>query len=95
MSQLLIQNKYMNYTPLNDAYNIHHVNPHLYTQRIIYSSNCIFCGNQDTTALMLNQDNGAFRHCNNRSCRKNFRANILSKPIDNYISATTHLKGTN
>lgn len=85
----------MNYTPLNDAYNIHHVNPQLYTQPIIYSSICIFCQNQDTTALMLNQDNGAFRHCNNASCRKNFRANIISKPIDNYVKATTHLKGTN
>jgi transcription elongation factor Elf1 len=85
----------MNYTPLNDAYNIHHINSNTYTQSIQYSSQCIFCGNEDTTALMLNQDNGAFRHCNNPSCRKNFRATILSKPISNYTKATTHLKGTN
>ena len=85
----------MNYTSLNDAYNIHHVKSHPYTQQIIYSSICIFCQNQDTTALMLNQDNGSFRRCNNLSCRKNFRANILSKPIDNYVKSTTHLKGTN
>ena len=31
----------------------------------------------------------------NRSCRKQFRANILSKPVDNYIKATAHLNGTN
>jgi len=82
----------MNYTPLNEAYNMHHVNSNTYTQPIQYSSKCIFCGNQDTTALMLNQD---FRHCNNPSCRKNFRADILSKPVANYIKSTTHLKGTN
>lgn len=85
----------MNYTPLNEAYNIHHVNSNTYTQTIQYSSKCIFCSNEDTTALMLNQDNGAFRHCNNPSCRKNFRADILSKPINNYSKATTHLKGSN
>ena len=85
----------MNYTSLNDAYNIHHVKSHPYTQQIIYSSICIFCKNQNTTALMLNQDNGSFRQCNNLSCRKNFRADILSKPIDNYVKSTTHLKGTN
>ena len=85
----------MNFTSLNEAYNIHHIKSHSYTQPIIYSSICIFCKNQDTTALMLNQDNGSFRHCNNLSCRKNFRANILSKPIDNYVKSTTHLKGTN
>jgi len=85
----------MNYTPLYEAYNIQHINSHPYTQAIQYSSQCIFCGHQDTAALMQNQDNGSFRQCKNASCRKQFRANIVSKPIANYISATTHLRGTN
>lgn len=83
------------FTPLNEAYNIHHVNTQSYTQAIQYSSQCIYCSNQDTTALMPNQDNGSFRQCNNRSCRKQFRAKIVSKPVENYVNATTHLKGTN
>lgn len=85
----------MNYTLLNDAYNIHHINNHPYSQPVTYNSQCVFCGSVDTIALMFNQDNGSFRRCNNRSCRKDFRANIMSKPIQNYTSATTHLKGTN
>ena len=85
----------LTFTSLNEAYNIHHVNTQSYIQPIQYSSNCIFCSNQDTTALMPKQDNGSFRQCNNRSCRKQFRANILSKPVDNYIKATAQLKGTN
>ena len=83
------------FTPLNEAYNIHHVNTQSYTQTIQYSSQCIFCSNQDTTALMPTQDNGSFRQCNNRDCRKQFRANIMSKAIENYVNATMHLKGTN
>ena len=85
----------MNYTLLNVAYNIHHINSHPYSQPIVYSSQCVFCRSSDTYALMFNQDNGSFRRCLNRSCRKDFRANIVSKPIENYTSATTHLKGTN
>ena len=61
------------FTPLNEAYNIHHVNTQSYTRAIQYSSQCIFCSNQDTIALMQAQDNGSFRKCNNRSCRKQFR----------------------
>ena len=83
------------FTPLNEAYNIQHINNHPYTQAIQYSSQCIFCSSKDTTALMQSQDNGSFRCCNNRSCRKQFRATILSKPIENYVNGTTHLKGTN
>ena len=83
------------FTSLNDAYNIHHINLQSYTQAIQYSSQCIFCSNKDTIALMQAQDNGSFRQCNNRGCRKQFRANIVSKPVENYVNATTHLKGTN
>jgi hypothetical protein len=85
----------MNYTPLNEAYNIHHINSHPYTKPIMYSSVCIFCSNKDTTALMPNQDKGAFRRCNNPSCRKQFKAATISDPITNYVAATSHLKGTN
>jgi hypothetical protein len=83
------------FTSLNEAYNIHHVNSNSYTQPIQYNSQCIYCSNQDTTALMPKQDNGSFRQCNNRSCRKQFRANIMSKSVENYVNATMHLKGTN
>ena len=83
------------FTSLNDAYNIHHISLQSYTQAIQYSSQCIFCSNKDTIALMQAQDNGSFRQCNNRGCRKQFRANIVSKPVENYVNATTHLKGTN
>lgn len=87
----------MNYTPLTEAYKIHHtnINSAITNTHLIYSSVCIFCSNTDTTALMPLQDGGSFRRCNNLSCRKNFRAQILSKPVTNYISATSHLKGTN
>jgi hypothetical protein len=83
------------FTFLHEAYDIQHINQHPYTQPVQYSSQCIFCGTQDTTALMPSQDKGSFRRCNSRSCRKHFRANIISKPIENYVTATTHLKGTN
>jgi hypothetical protein len=83
------------FTFLHEAYNIQHVNAHPYTKPIQYSSQCIYCSNQDTTALMPSQDNGSFRRCNNPSCKKQFRANIVSKPVENYVAATTHLKGTN
>ena len=85
----------LRFTHLNEAYSIHHIKTHPYTQQIQYSSQCIFCSSQDTIALMPTQDNGSFRRCNNASCRKQFRANIMSKPIENYVAATTHLKGTN
>ena len=83
------------FTPLNEAYNIQHINKHPYTQPVQYSSQCIFCSKLDTTALMPSQDNGSFRRCNNRSCKKDFRATIMSKPIENYVNGTRHLKGTN
>ena len=83
------------FTSLNEAYDIQNINKHPYTQAVQYSSQCIYCSNKDTTALMQKQDNGSFRQCNNQSCRKQFRANILSKPIENYVNMTTHLKGTN
>jgi len=85
----------LTFTSLNEAYNIQHVNTQSYMQSIQYSGQCIFCSNQDTTALMPKQDNGSFRQCNNRSCRKQFRATIVSKSVENYKNATAQLKGTN
>jgi transcription elongation factor Elf1 len=85
----------MNYTSLNDAYKIHHINNQTYTQPTTYSSQCIFCSNNESMALMQNQDNGSFRRCSNTSCRKEFRAKILASPITNYLRATSHLQGTN
>jgi hypothetical protein len=87
----------MNYTPLNEAYKIHHTNNKSYNNNVQpqYDPKCIFCSSVDTVALMLLQDGGFFRRCINRSCRKDFRAQIQSTPVTNYIHATSHLKGTN
>ena len=85
----------LTFTSLNEAYNIQHVDTQSYIQPIQYSGQCIFCSNQDTTALMPKQDNGSFRQCNNRSCRKQFRATIVSKSVENYKNATAQLKLTN
>jgi transcription elongation factor Elf1 len=85
----------MNYTFLNDAYQIQHTNKQTYSQPIKYSKQCIFCGNNDSIALMQNQDNGSFRRCANVSCKKEFRSNILSNAVNNYLKATSHLQGTN
>ena len=83
----------MNYTSLTDAYKIHHINNQTYSQPIQYSSQCIFCSNNESIALMQNQDNGSFRRCT--GCKKEFRAKILTSPITNYLNATSHLHGTN
>ncbi len=85
----------MNYTPLNEAYEIHHTNNNTYKKPLQYNNKCIFCTSTDTTALMPSQDGGSFRRCNNRSCRKNFRATPNSTPVANYAYATSHLQGTN
>lgn len=83
----------MNFTPLEDAYKIHHTNSNAYYGKTQYSSQCPFCPCKDTTPLMQAQDGGSFRRCN--QCRKNFHATILSQPVSNYIDSTQHLKGTN
>lgn len=83
----------MNFTPLEDAYKIHHTTSNTYSGRIQYAAQCPFCPCRDSTPLMQSQDGGCFRKCNN--CRKNFRAKILSETIQNYSYSTEHLKGTN
>jgi hypothetical protein len=81
----------MNYTPLDEAYKIHHTNSSTYSGTIYYSPVCIYCSNSSSKSLM--NDGGAFRQCNR--CKKNFKATTLNKPISNFNVSTNHLKGTN
>jgi len=84
----------MNYTPLDKAYNIHHINPNTYGGNIIYSSTCIYCKNNQSFSLYpSNIDGGSFRQC--LRCKKNFKANVITQPINNISYSTHHLKGTN
>ena len=83
----------MNYTPLEDAYKIHHTNSNTYTGNIKYNPTCIYCKYTSSKALMLNQDGGSFRKCDR--CRKNFRATVINGAINNFSYSTYHLKGTN
>jgi hypothetical protein len=81
----------MNYTPLEEAYKIHHVNSHTYSGTLKYNTTCIYC--QNPTSISLMNDGGSFRRCDR--CRKNFRANILNEAVTNFSFSTHHLKGTN
>jgi hypothetical protein len=78
------------FTPLDQAYQIHHVSPNTYSSlnSAKYSSQCMFCRNQNSVPLMERQDRGAFRQCINPSCRKQFQATILSQPSANYQKST-------
>jgi transcription elongation factor Elf1 len=78
------------FTPLDQAYQIHHVSSNTYSSlnTAKYSPQCMFCGNQNSVPLMENQDRGAFRQCTNPSCRKQFQSTILSQPISNYQMST-------
>lgn len=78
------------FTPLDQAYQLHHVNPNTYSSlnTAKYSTTCMFCGNPNSIALMASQDRGAFRQCVNPSCRKQFQATILSAPVANYQMST-------
>lgn len=81
----------MNYTPINEAYKIHHTNNQTYSGSIKYSPICIYCNNNTSFSLM--DDGGAFRQCSR--CRKNFRATVINPAINNFSYSTYHLKGTN
>lgn len=83
----------MNYTSLDDAYKIYHTNSNTYGGSITYNPTCIYCSNSSSNALMQSRDGGSFRQC--KKCRKNFRANIVNKPINNLSYSTQHLHGTN
>jgi hypothetical protein len=82
----------MNYTSLDEAYKIHHVNSNTYGGTIKYSTICIYCTNSSSKSLMTN-DGGAFRQC--ERCKKHFRATICNNAITNFSYSTHHLKGTN
>jgi hypothetical protein len=81
----------MNFTPLDDAFKIHHTNSNTYSGTLKYSMACIYCRNPTSISLM--NDGGSFRQCN--KCRKNFRATVLNDAINNFSSSTSQLKGTN
>jgi len=81
----------MNFTPLDDAYKIHHVNHNTYNGSIKYNPTCIYCKNGHSISLM--NDGGSFRQC--AKCKKNFRASIVNPAIQNFSYSTHHLKGTN
>jgi hypothetical protein len=81
----------MNYTLLEDAYKIHHVNSNTYCGTLKYSPTCIYCKN--ITSMPLMNDGGSFRQCDR--CKKNFRATILNEAVTNFSYSTNHLKGTN
>lgn len=81
----------MNFTELEDAYKIHHINSKTYGGKINYDPTCIFCNHAITKSLM--NDGGAFRQC--QRCRKNFKAKVVNEAINNFSYSTHHLKGTN
>ena len=81
----------MNYTPLEDAYKIHHTNSNTYGGTLKYSPICIYCKNPTSFPLM--NDGGSFRRCDR--CKKNFKATILNEAITNFAYSTNHLKTTN
>ena len=81
----------MNYTPLDEAYKIHHVSSNTYTGTLKYSPICIYC-KHNTSKPLLN-DGGSFRRCD--KCKKDFRATIIGPAVTNFTYSTNHLKGTN
>lgn len=85
----------MNYTPLDEAYKIHHINSNTYGGNIKYHPRCIYCSHPESTPLILkgDGDGGAFRRCNR--CKKNFTATSINNAVNNFSFSTHHLKGTN
>jgi len=84
----------MNYTPLDHAYTVHHVNSNTYGGKVLYSSSCIYCKHNQSISLFTSGiDGGSFRQCSR--CKKNFKANVITQPINNISYSTHHLKGTN
>jgi hypothetical protein len=83
----------MNYTPLDDAYKIHHINSNTYGGTIQYDPTCIYCKHPTSISLIPHGDGGSFRRC--ERCRKNFRANVINSAVNNFSYSTHHLRGTN
>lgn len=80
----------MNFTPLEQAYKIHHIDPTIYSGTLFYSPICIFCNYNQSIPLY---SGGSFRQC--LKCKKHFKATILNQAIPNFTVSTSHLKGTN
>ena len=80
------------YTPVEEAYKIHHINPNTYSGTLRYSPVCIYCRNEGSRPLMAN-DGGSFRQCGR--CKKNFRATVLNESVSNFSYSSSHLRGTN
>ena len=72
---------------INDAFKISHVNNEVYTGKIIYSSQCIYCLHIHSDALL---EDGSFRKC--LKCKKHFKPKILTQPIKNYNQSLRGLK---
>lgn len=81
----------MNYTPLEEAYKIHHTSSNTYGGTLLYSPVCIYCTHNISVPLM--NDGGSFRRCD--KCNKHFRATIINPAVTNFSYSTHHLKGTN
>jgi len=75
----------MNFTPLDQAYQVHHGNPSMYIQNKIQTVNpkCIFCSNTNTFPLMEKKDGGIFRQCGSQLCRKQFTSSQNIIRFDN------------
>jgi len=82
----------MNYTPLDQAYKIHHSNSNTYEGTVSYNPICIYCTNTKSKPLIPFADGGSFRQC--VRCKKNFRANIITEAVQNYRYSTHHLTRT-
>jgi len=80
----------MNYTFVNEAYKIHHINSDTYTENIKYRPICIYCNNMSSKPLM---NDGSFRKCDR--CNKHFKSIAIGNAIKNFSYSTDHLKGTN
>lgn len=83
----------MNYTPLDEAYKIHHTNSNTYGGALTYCKTCIYCNHPNSKALMIERDGGSFRQCDR--CKKNFKATINNQAVQNFSYSTHHLQGTN
>ena len=72
---------------INNAFKIYHVNNEVFSGKIIYSSQCIYCFHLQSAALL---EDGSFRKC--LICKKHFKPKILSNPIPNYNLSINKIK---
>ena len=75
----------MNYTSINEAYQVEHIKPTIYSGTLVYSKQCIYCSSPLSIPLL---SDGSFRKCNN--CKKNFKATNLTTPVSNYNYSTNN-----